>query len=235
MEAGVAFARNSKAAAAQEPPVEPVAWENVREFVIGSVERPKSPKRPRSGWGKPAVRVPTGSEDLPVLAPCAFLGSASVAHLPSRPELTLYEDADARRLLCYVEEPQELDGEQHHVVRDGQGEVIGTLRRVPPKRPFKHTWRIEQPGRQEIVGRNEWASGSGGQVVARLAIRAAFEAVDNIFYTGDDGQSNSKARALEWRSGEETVMTSEGSAKITVQADWLDRRLAFAFALVGDK
>ncbi|MFG2964538.1 hypothetical protein ACGFZS_14785 [Streptomyces sp. NPDC048288] len=235
MEAEVAFGRNNKAKAAEEGPVEPVSWENVFKFVVGSVERPKSTKRPRSVWGKPAVRVPKGNKDNPVLAPCAFLGSSSVEGLPSRPELTLYEDAEARRLLCYVEEPQEVDGERHHVVRDAQGQIIGTLRRVPPKRPFKHTWRIDQPGQPEIVGRNEWASGSAGQVAARVAIRATFEAVDGLFFAGTDDKAGSKARPLEWRAGDKVVMTSEGSAQVQIQANWLDRRLAFAFALVGDK
>ncbi|MGW3498349.1 hypothetical protein [Streptomyces sp. NPDC001020] len=234
LEARVAFGRNNKAKAAGEPPVEPVAWERVHKFVVSSVERPKSLKRSRSVWGKPAVRVPKGGKDYPVLAPCAFLGSSSVPNPPSRPELTLYSDADTQHLLCYVEEPQEVDGERHHVVRDAQGQTIGTLRRIPPKRPFKHTWRIDQPGRPEIIGRNEWASGTGGQVAARVAIRAAFEVVDSVFYTGTDDQVK-KARSLEWMAGDEVVMTSEGSAKVTIQKDWLDRRLAFAFALVGDK
>ncbi|MFJ2819422.1 hypothetical protein [Streptomyces sp. NPDC087294] len=231
----MAFSRNSKAKPVEEGPVDPVPWEGVFRFVVGSVERPKSPKRPRSVWGKPAVRVPTGGKDRPVLAPCAFLGSSSVEGLPSRPELTLYEDADARRLLCYVEEPQEVDGETHHVVRDARGQVIGTLRRVPPKRPFKHTWRIDQPGQPEIVGRNEWASGSAGQVAGRVAVRAAFEAVDSFFHAGTDEKAKSTARSLEWRAGEKVVMTSQGSQEVKIDATWLDRRLAFAFALVGDK
>ncbi|MFF4143876.1 hypothetical protein ACFY0A_21195 [Streptomyces sp. NPDC001698] len=215
--------------------MEPTPWANVREFVISSVERPKSPKRMRSVWGKPAVRVPTGSSDYPNLAPCAFLGSSSVSNPPSRPELTLYEDIDTQHLLCYVEEPQEVNREQHYVVRDSRQQAIGTLRRIPPKRPFKHTWRIDQPGHPTIIGRNEWASGTAGQAVARVAIRAAFEAVDSAFYAGTDQKPTSKARTLEWLAGDEVVMTSEGSSKVEIQADWVDRRLAFAFALVGDK
>ncbi|MFB7325581.1 hypothetical protein [Streptomyces sp. NPDC056190] len=216
--------------------MEPTPWASVREFVISSVERPKSPKRLRSVWSKPAVRVPTGSSDYPTLAPCALLGSSSVPNLPSRPELTLYEDIDAEYLLCYVEEPQEAKREKHYVVRDSEQQAIGILRRIPPKRPFKHTWRIDQPGHPTIIGRNEWASGTTGQAVARVAIRATFEAVDSaLFYAGTDERSTSKARNLEWLAGDEVVMTSEGGAKVKIQADWVDRRLAFAFALVGDK
>lgn len=231
----MAFGGRKRAKAAEEPPVEPTPWANVREFVISSVERPKSPKRMRSVWGKPAVRVPTGSSDYPTLAPCAFLGSSSIPNPPSRPELTLYEDIDTQHLLCYVEEPQEVNREQHYVVRDSRQQAIGTLRRIPPKRPFKHTWRIDQPGHPTIIGRNEWASGTAGQAVARVAIRAAFEAVDSAFYAGTDQKPTAKARTLEWLAGDEVVMTSEGSSKVEIQADWIDRRLAFAFALVGDK
>ncbi|MDQ0930246.1 hypothetical protein [Streptomyces turgidiscabies] len=231
----MAFGRSSKAKAVEEPPVEQVRWESAHKFVIGSLERPKSPKRTRSAWGKPAVRVPQGGKDYPVLAPCAFLGSSSVEHLPSRPELTLYQDPDAQHLLCYVEEGREVNGELHYSVRDAQGEVIGTLRRIPPKRPFKHTWCIEQPGQPEIVGRNEWASGGAGQVATRVAMRAAFEVVDGLFHAGTDDGAKTKPRTLEWRAGDEVVMTSEGSAQVQIQKNWVDRRLAFAFALVGDQ
>ena len=37
-----------------------------------------------------------------------------------------------------------------------------------------------------------------------------------------------------YRPGEEKVMESEGSDTVSVRTDWLDRRLAFAFALIGD-
>ncbi|MEU6415373.1 hypothetical protein [Microbispora sp. NPDC046933] len=50
-----------------------------------------------------------------------------------------------------------------------RGQVIGTVKRIPPKRPFRHTWRIEQPGHPEITGRNEWVSGSLKHVAGRAA------------------------------------------------------------------
>jgi len=231
----VAFGKQSDKSNA-EAPVEPVPWTTVREFAIGSVERPQTPKRKRSVWGPRAVRVPKGGKDNRVLAPCAFLGTSEHTDLPSRPELTLYEDVEAQRLLCYVDPPEEIDGEQHHVVHDSQGQVIGTIQRVPPKRPFKHTWRMDQPGHPEIAGRNEWASGDAKEVAGRVAGKFVLGAVGAIANLGaEGGDQRSKPRSLEWRADDKVVMVSEGSEKVTIRADWLDRRLAFAFALVGDQ
>jgi hypothetical protein len=39
---------------------------------------------------------------------------------------------------------------------DADGRSLGTIRRVAPKRPFRHTWRIDHPGRGGITGRGEW-------------------------------------------------------------------------------
>jgi hypothetical protein len=182
------------------------------------------------------VRVPKGGKDSRVLAPCAFLGTSDHADLPSLSELTLYEDVEARRLLCYVDPPQDLDGEQHHVVHDSQGQVIGKIRRVPPKRPFKHTWRIDQPDHPQVVGRNEWASGDAKEVAGRAAGKFVLGVVGAIADLGaEGGDQRSKPRSLEWRADDKVVMVSEGSAKVTIRADWLDRRLAFAFGLVGDQ
>jgi hypothetical protein len=233
MEATVAFGRQT----AEEPPVEVVGWADVQTFVLSAVERPITVKRKRAVPGKPAVRVARGAKDLQVLAPCAFLGSAQAAGLPSRPEHTLYEDPAEQRLLCYVEPAADIDGEQRHVVRDAQGQIVGTLSRVPPKRrPLRHTWRIEQPGHPEIVGRNEWVSGDAKEIAGRMAgrlIGGVFSAIGDLGAEG--GDQRSKSRSLEWRAEDKVVMVSEGSERVSVRAGWIDRRLAFAFALIGDQ
>ncbi|WP_371538268.1 hypothetical protein OG210_21205 [Streptomyces sp. NBC_00466] len=226
------FGRDKKVA---EPPVEPVAWADVHEFVLGSVERPKTAKRTRSGFGPRAIRVPQGDKDMQVLAPCAYVATAEKHSLPSEPALTLYKDFEQQHLLCYLDAPQDVKGERHHVVRDTRGHVIGTLRRVPPKRPFKHTWRIDQPDRPEIVGRNKMASGSAKEVAGRAAGRFVTGVFDDMLNPGQGDQPGSRYRPLEWRCGDEVVITSLGSTKINIYADWIDRRLAFAFALIGDK
>jgi hypothetical protein len=224
---------------AAEPPVEQVGWADVQTFVVSAVERPVTVKRKRAVSGKRAVRVARGSKDLRVLAPCAFVGSAATPEsgVPSRPGHTLYEDPEERRLLCYVEPAVDIDGEQRFNVRDGQGQLVGALTRVPPKRrPFKHTWRIEQPGRPEIVGRNEWVSGDAKEIAGRMAgklLGGVLNAVGDLGAEG--GDQPAKPRTLEWRAEDKVVMVSEGSEKVTVRAGWIDRRLAFAFALVGDR
>ncbi|MFH8453659.1 hypothetical protein ACH4CD_30980 [Streptomyces fungicidicus] len=231
---------------AEEPPVEQVGWADVQTFVVSSVERPETAKRRRAVWGKPAIRVARGSKDLRVLAPCAFLGSeevrpAEVATLPglsaALPRHTLYEDADRRRLLCYVEPPAATDEDkQQYAVRDAAGQVVGTLTRVPPKRPFRHTWRIEQPGHPEIVGRNEWLSGDAKEIAGRVTGRFLGGVLNAVADVGSEGgDQRAKPRSLDWRAADRTVMVSEGSKRVTVRAGWVDRRLAFAFALVGDE
>lgn len=218
--------------------MEQVAWPDVHEFVVSDVERPATPKRKKTGWGQRAVRVPQGGRDHRTNAPCAYFAPAGTPSPgPSTPALTLYEDPEARRLLCYVEAARETDGERHHVVRDGRGEVVGALRRIPPRRPFRHTWRIDQPGHPEIAGRNEWAGGgSAAEAAGRVAVKAALGLVEAVLDLGaEGGDQPSKPRTLEWTADGAVVMVSEGSKEITVKADWLDRRLAFAFALVGDR
>ncbi|MFF4837283.1 hypothetical protein [Streptomyces sp. NPDC001315] len=222
-----------------EPPVEQVGWASVQTFVVSAVERPATVKRKHAVRGKQAVRVARASKDLRVLAPCAFVGSATtlVPGLPGHSRLALYEDPDERTLLCSVEAPVDVDGEQRFLVRDAQGHLVGTLTRVPPRRrPFKHTWRIEQPGHPEIVGRSEWASGDAKEIASRMAGKLLGGVLDAVGDLGAEGSDQpSKPRTLEWRAENKVVMISEGSAKVTVRAGWVDRRLAFAFALVGDR
>ncbi|MEV7525061.1 hypothetical protein [Streptomyces sp. NPDC091371] len=215
----------------EEPPVAPVAWERVRDFVVGNTERPVTAKRRTSSFGPLAVRVPRNGKDFRVFAPCAFVISEEEGY-------ALYEDAESQKLLCRIDRAgREADAERHHDVHDGEGQLIGTLSRVPPSsRPFKHTWRIDQPGHPAVVGRNEWASGDGKAFAARVAEKSLYVAFTAVASLGaEGGDQPSRPRTLEWRADDKVVMVSLGSEEVTVKADWLDRRLAFAFALVGDR
>ncbi|GAA5199537.1 hypothetical protein GCM10023322_75340 [Rugosimonospora acidiphila] len=219
-----------------ESPVELVSWQDAPNFSITTLERPETLKRRRKTFGARAVRVRRGDKDFPVNAPCAFFAPADGVHLPVSHELTLFEDEACQRLLCYVEASQQVDGERRHVVRDGGHETIGVVRRIPPRRPFRHTWRIDQPGHPEIVGRNEWASGgpSKAQLLVTTAVRVGFNIIDSAGSENGEGRGNA-ARILEWWSGEDEVMRSVGSDEFRLYKDWFDRRLAFAFALIRDR
>ncbi|MFE9406731.1 hypothetical protein ACFYNY_34050 [Streptomyces sp. NPDC006530] len=232
----MAFGRGN---AREEAPVPVVEWAGVWQFTLGTVERPVTKSRPRAVRGPRAIRVPRGAGRSQVFAPCAYVGPGAPAAPPSAMELCLYEDAEFRRLLCYLLEEDGQDGERRFQVCDGQGQSIGTIRRVPPTgKLFKHTWRINQPGHPEIAGRNQWS----GHHVKRLAKRAADNIVPEVLnaVTGmgvDDtyGNASAKSRTLEWVSDGDVVMVSESIKLLTIKKDWLDRRLAFAFGVLGDR
>ncbi|MCT9094046.1 hypothetical protein N4G70_35105 [Streptomyces sp. ASQP_92] len=222
-----------------------VEWAGVWQFTLGTVERPATKYRPRAVRGPRAIRVPRGAGRSQVFAPCAYVAPSAPPAPSSATVLCLYEDADAQRLLCCLvaEDGQEgqdgQEGERRFHVSDGQGKPIGTIRRVPPSgKLFKHTWRISQPGHPEIAGRNQWS----GHHVKRLAKRAAGNIVPEVLnaVTGmgvDEtyGKASPKSRTLEWVSDGDVVMVSESIKLITIKKDWLDRRLAFAFAVLGDR
>lgn len=160
-----------------EEPVAQVAREGVREFTLGTVERPATRKRNRIGWGAKAIRVPQGSKDDRVFAPCAYVGTGNLALF----------------------------------------------------------WRIEQPEQPEIVGRTEWLSGEPRDIAARAAGKVFDGVLDVITGFGaEGGDQPTKDRVLEWRAGTEVVMTSEGAKSVSIKAEWLDRRLAFAYLLIAD-
>lgn len=232
----MAFPRRGPAP--EEPPVVPVAWERVRDFVVGNTERPVTAKRREASFGPLAVRVPKNGKDLRVFAPCAY-----VAHTgPDGADYALYADPEHTRRLCVIDRPgtESASGERHHEVRDERGRLLGTLRRIPPRsRPFKHTWRIDQPGHPTVVGRNEWASGDARAFTLRMVDKGFTAALNAVTSLGaEGGDTHGRPRTLEWRTadtGGRVVMISEPGDRVTVKSDWLDRRLAFAFALVGDR
>ena len=198
-----------------------VDWLDVREFTLGNVERPATRTRNRIEWGPNAIRVPEGARDERVLVPCAYVG----------PDRSLYLDAELTQLLCAVDRT----GEDAWSVRDDQDAVVGTITRVPSRRPLlRPNWRIEQPGHPAVVGRTEWLSGKPGRLAAKAASRIVVGVLDALTGVGDDGGDQpTRDRTLEWRAGSEVAMYSEGSASISIRADWLDRRLAFAYTLVA--
>ncbi|MFG2964537.1 hypothetical protein ACGFZS_14780 [Streptomyces sp. NPDC048288] len=179
--------------------------------------------------GVRAVRVPHGGGAQKVNAPCAFLPPQGSAD-----DLRLYQDVEGRNLLCSVGDPEEADGVRHYRVRDGQGQLVGTVRRLPPlKHALKATWRIEQPGHPEIVSSAEWAKNGVTEMVQKGAgklLLGAVQAVTDMEAEGGDRAATS--RMLEWRARGELVLTSDADRRFLVRAAWLDRRLVFSYGLL---
>ncbi|WP_436737373.1 hypothetical protein [Streptomyces sp. BBFR102] len=219
-----------------EPPVETVPWADVNRFVVGTLERPVTKKRHQAVRGERAVRVPRGRKGYDqVFAPCAYTADAeeTAARVPGA-AFALFEDAALERLLCSVGVPEEENGVRAYPVRDAYGAEVGTVRRLPGGVLRRHTWRVAQPGRPEITGAGELAQHGLAGKAFTVGLSATFALLDSAMRGGEGGPAKKKPRPLIWSTGEETVMHSAGSKEMTLRADWFDRRLAFAFALIGD-
>ncbi|MEU6442682.1 hypothetical protein [Streptomyces sp. NPDC047046] len=215
-----------------DSPLATVDWREARNFVLGTLELARSSKRSREVHGVMAIRVwkddPRGS----IYAPCAFRG-AHAGPLPSGiPEKRLFEDRECLRVLCHVDDGVEEGAVRRHQVMDGRGESIGTIEHHPPKERHKYpSWRIQQPGHPEIVGSSE------GNLIERGLVSLVDFSLDfiNGALVGDGrARKPKKPRLIGWKDeAGKLVMISQGKEH-TVKAAWLDRRLAFAFALLGD-
>ncbi|WP_434093651.1 hypothetical protein [Streptomyces albidoflavus] len=232
----MAFGRGrSERAQSEAPPPPPapaqVDWHDVRTFILGMVWRPHTPEQPGNKFGDRAIRVPMGTEEHPVNVPCAYAGSdeQTASRVPGA-AFTLYEDPAHERLLCSVMGPVEEGRTLSYEVRDAAGNPLGTLHRIAGNRFTRHTWRIDQPGHPPVNGVGELASRSS---VGYRAAVVAMRLLDSL-PEAEGGKKPKKYRTLVWQAGEEEVMLSEASKKMTITADWLDRRLAFAFPLIGD-
>ncbi|WJV48393.1 hypothetical protein [Streptomyces flavofungini] len=232
-ETGLVFGKNRQVS---DPPVPSVPWADVWEFAIGNEERPAGGQRKSPVLGLRAIRVPHGSGAQRVLAPCAYVPPEAPSASAPDAALRLYEDAEGRQLLCSLDSPEDVKGERRYPVRCGQGELIGTIRRISPlKHALKPTWRIEQPGHPEITNSAEWAKGGPKEIVQRGTGKLLLGALQAVADMGaDGGDQPAKSRVLEWKADGELVMTSEGHHRFLIRAAWLDRRLAFAYALLRD-
>ncbi|WP_405778531.1 hypothetical protein [Streptomyces sp. NBC_00859] len=227
-----------KAQEEERPPVPAVGWRDVRRFTIGRTER-SGVHGERRQLGRLAVRVPRQARDVRTYAPCAYFRTDS----PGNPVLepTLYEDEAAQRVLCAVDGPMDVGKEVHRSVLDGEGRVIGTIRRIPSSnRVVHHTWRIDQPDCPEIAGRSQWSLANNSP--RGLALRGLESTLNMVLELAADGDNRTaEGRTLEWKTaGGELVMVSKGipqfdsSIGISIKVGWLDRRLAFAVAMVPD-
>ncbi|MFB6674107.1 hypothetical protein ACFCWG_17210 [Streptomyces sp. NPDC056390] len=228
------FGRNR---GANGPLVEPLAWEDVSWFVVTDIERAASfPRKPVKG--RLAVRVPTAVAGVRHFAPAAYVVGGGEDGGPHE----LYEAQGAQGLVCTVTAAG--DG---HVVTDAEGAELGHVHRTPAvKRTVRHGLWLRQPGRPDAVARYHWAKGSAKDIATRGKDGAGRGAgalvgsvVDSVLSLGAEGGDRSgtrTAKPVTWRAGEETVLTQgyvDGVKSYVPQAGWLDRRLAFALAVLG--
>ncbi|MFC6157111.1 hypothetical protein [Kribbella jiaozuonensis] len=190
-------------------------WEDVRDFTLGNVSR----RATRIEFGPNAIRAVQGSNDDRVLEPYAYVGA----------NRSLYLDAELTQLLCRVVPT----GDHTWSVQDADTTEIGTITRLPSHRRYlRPNWQITQPGHPEILGRTEWLTGSPARLAAKAGSRLIVSVLDGLTGIGDEGGDQpTKSRTLEWRTPSELVMIS--STTITITADWLDRRLPFAYTLLA--
>ncbi|MFI9245017.1 hypothetical protein ACIGXF_21075 [Streptomyces sp. NPDC053086] len=214
-----------------EPPVPSVPWHDAGEFVISNEERPATRHRKRPVLGIRAFRIPQGGTAQRVNAPCAFFPPPSQASAKSQ---RLFADAEGRTPLCSVDDPRVGDGVRRYDVRDGQGQHIGSIRRVAPlKHALKPTWRLHQPGHPQIISSAEWGEGGLKEVVQRGAGKLLLGVVQAVADMGaEGGDQTGKPRVLAWKADSEPVMTSEHDRRFLIRAGWLDRRLVLAYAML---
>lgn len=201
-------------------------WWTIREFEISTRLHAKARLDRHKDQGELAVRVPADDSERAPLLPCVYFEPNTASHMSRRAFL----DEDATQVLLQREKRRdEATGEEHHVVRDAHGDQIGLIRRIPSRVPFRtHTWRIEQPGHPvlEPTRVKERRRHGRGFVVDAIAQVTGLDQGDS--FTED-------ARLLAWYAGEELVMTSQAGGRTVIEADWLDRRLAIAYAMLHDR
>ncbi|WP_078974277.1 hypothetical protein [Embleya scabrispora] len=203
------------------------AWQRVTAFRYGPLSSDASKRRTSGPAGSGVgVRILRGGGPGDFFTPCALAGN-------DRRSLYL-PDGD---LLCTVDPAETIDDVRHDRVRAADGEPVGTIRRIPPtRRPLKHTWRIDQPGRPEIVGRNLFATTDPRRLAAHTADTALSLTFDTVLGGPDGSIGAVRPRVLAWKAAGDLVMTTDGHGQpVRILAPWVDRRLAFVFAMLGDR
>ncbi|MFI6981404.1 hypothetical protein ACIBSV_22800 [Embleya sp. NPDC050154] len=205
---------------------DPTDWQRVTAFRYGSLASAKSRSATPTPGSTVGIRILRGGGSDAFYTPCAFAGD-------DRRSLYLPDGS----LLCTLDAAETIDDVRHDRVRAPDGELVGTIRRIPPaRRLLKHTWRIDQPGRPEIVGRNLFATTDPRRLAAHTADTALSLTFDTLLSGPDGSIGPVRPRVLAWKAAGDLVMTTNGRHQpVRVLAPWIDRRLAFTFAMLGDE
>lgn len=232
-----------------EPTVEPVPWDGSGGpdwFTVGDVLRPATFRR-KALTGERAVRVPTMRDGVRYFAPAALI-SRSEQTDSEPPSYELHEAVQPGNLLCAL---APVKGGARYRVTDSCGRELGLVHRTPAaKRTIQHGWWLRQPGHPDIVARYHWAKGSAKEITTRgkeKVVRGAGQlvgsVVDSVLSFGAEGGDQASAhtpKPVTWRAegDEEAVVLTlghlEGVRVYQPHAGWLDRRLAFALAVLRE-
>ncbi|WP_431033261.1 hypothetical protein ACQYWQ_08050 [Streptomyces sp. P6-2-1] len=224
-----------------DPPVVPVRWDTEGGFVVGEVVR-LSARRKKGLVGRRAVRMPVTLDGERYFAPAAFV----VQRDPEARSYELHDATEAEGPLCTVEPASGGRGGERYQVRDRAGQELGTVFRTPAaKRAVQHGWWLRQPGHPDVIARYHWAKGTAREIAGRgadAAVRGAGSLagsfVDSLVYGDSAGPRDSSAapaKPVTWRADDEVALTAghtQGLRIYVPRASWLDRRLAFALAVL---
>ncbi|WP_406277234.1 hypothetical protein [Embleya sp. NBC_00896] len=213
--------------------MEPMPWDRDAPFVVGNVVRPaRRARKPQTG--DLAVRFPYPYGAAEYFAPAALVTQPD----PDVSSFLLRDARDPHLLVCAVA-PDPEDNARYRVT-DARHRELGHIHRTPAhKRTIQHTWWIRQSGHPDIVAGYAWAKGTSKDVASRGVSsvgRIVGGVVESaIFGPGDGGSGSTKQNTVTWRADDEVVMTSgylEGVRAYRPATAWLDRRLAFALAVL---
>ncbi|WKX73686.1 hypothetical protein [Streptomyces sp. XD-27] len=241
----MAFGRNRRV-----EPFEAVHWDEITQFTVGRMMR-HTVRKSKRGEGAHAVRFMRTRGVDEYMVPGVYIVPVEADVPLSKGGFRLFEDEGSRQLLCTVLP----DGSDRYRVTDATGRELGSVRRTPvTKRLTQQGLWMEQPGHPAIVAPRNWARGGSGASLGRGVGHVLDGVVDSLLSFGSDEGTGSGASAkpVVWAVGAEdaeeegadgeygeAVLTfprsTEGKRWYFVKRDgWLDKRLAFALAVLRE-
>ncbi|QTD95826.1 hypothetical protein [Streptomyces cyanogenus] len=237
------FGRNRR-----DEPFETVHWDEITQFAVGRTMRDTFRKSKR-GEGAHAIRFMRTRGGEEYMVPGVYIVPVEPAAPLAKGGFRLFDDEAGQQPLCTVLP----DGSDRYRVKDAAGREIGSIRRTPvTKRLTQQALWMEQPGHPAVVAPRAWARGGPGASLGRGVGHVLDGIVDSLLCFGSDEATGSGGLipvvwaavaedAEEGKDGEygEAVLTfprrTDGTRWYFVKRDgWLDKRLAFALAVLRE-